>query len=77
MIRAIVLAMMSVGTLAEEGALLQPRRAQTAAAGPAKSSAQQGAPAAAVARPASQDERPAASRTFSGVPEGSLPETAI
>jgi len=33
MIRAIVLALISVGTLAEEGPLLQPRRAQTAAAG--------------------------------------------
>ena len=31
MIRAIVLALISVGTLAEEGALLQPRRAQAAA----------------------------------------------
>ena len=33
MIRAIVLELISVGTLAEEGPLLQPRRAQTAAAG--------------------------------------------
>ena len=31
MIRAIVLALISVGTLAEEGPLLQPRRAQAAA----------------------------------------------
>merc|ERR1712146_650733 len=33
MIRAIVLALISMGTLAEEGPLLQPRRAPTAAAG--------------------------------------------